>query len=287
MESSADQDQFTFGFIDTDGDTTTAQMEESSEWGFGGESAAEAHGGAAHTADDGAVNSFVQSAAQIRRMRKKFELLFDSAVPIVTVFVGDSFATAPNNASAPSSRSSRRSSPLCSPASASSSVSSAPSPRASPVMSTEPTSLRFGVDDADACHTNASLEERVVRRITDLVDATNTGIGFAMGLPGADIIFLESVLSRGGDVFVVLPCPRGEFEAEFLRPDDSSRSLAATQPSRGNTLNETKPTLQFRPVNKVNKMQDGMRWRARLRSILNRAKVGCASSARALSARSS
>jgi hypothetical protein len=166
-ESSGDHDHFTFGFIDDSGiDTTQTQMEDesASEWNCGGD---------AVDVDDGAVNSFVQSASQIRRMRKKFELLFDSAVPIVTVFVGDSFATASNVASAPSSRSSRRSSPLCSPERRGTATPLA-SPLESPASATSPTSPHLHGDAKDN-YTNARLEGRVVRRVTDLVDATNTG----------------------------------------------------------------------------------------------------------------
>ena len=109
-------------------------------------------------------------------------------------------------------------------------------------------------------------------------------VGFAMGLPGADIIFLEAVLSRGGDIYVVLPCPRAEFEAEFLECDDAP---LATTSSRGNTLNvngsgslqssEKKASTARGYWNRIKAFvhqKDGMRWKARMRSIFYRAKVG-------------
>ena len=172
------------------------------------------------------AESFACSTEQIKRMRKKLENLFNSEVPVVGVFVGDSFGhdnTAGNGRKLKTSRKDE--------------------------------------------YTNARLETRVTRRISNIIAEMRIGVGFSMGLPGADIVFLETVLSNGGDVFVVLPCPRAEFEAAFLRAEPT-----VTKTTRSGSLETNTPRNRWAKINKFVHNKDGMRWKARMHSIFNRAK---------------
>ena len=117
----------------------------------------------------------------------------------------------------------------------------------------------FGSDTPASSPTHAGatvsdsehLESEAVRQVGELVEEGQTGFGFAMALPGADVIFLETVLGRGGDVYIVLPCPRSEFEAAFLGKD-GTQDIAAL-PSAGVSSR-------------------GNRWASRVATLLQRAK---------------
>lgn len=93
------------------------------------------------------------------------------------------------------------------------------------------------------------LESVGVAQISELVEEVQCGFAFAMALPGADVVFLETVLGRGGDIYIVLPCPRAEFEVAFLG-HDSARDTATPQLRR----------------------PEGNQWSSRIATLLQRAK---------------
>ena len=54
-------------------------------------------------------------------------------------------------------------------------------------------------------------EEEIRKLLETQLEAMNAGIGFASAACGSDILFLETMLARGGTVHVVLPWPADEF----------------------------------------------------------------------------
>ncbi len=58
------------------------------------------------------------------------------------------------------------------------------------------------------------LEPAVARALAERLAALDARIGFASAANGGDILFLETLLGRGGDVHVVLPYEREQFRAD-------------------------------------------------------------------------
>ena len=55
------------------------------------------------------------------------------------------------------------------------------------------------------------IAEQVKKEIKKVLDRENAGIGYCSGACGADILFIEALLERGGEVNVVLPFRKDEF----------------------------------------------------------------------------
>lgn len=58
------------------------------------------------------------------------------------------------------------------------------------------------------------LEPAVARAVTERLSALDARIGFASAAGGADILFLEALLDRGGDVHIVLPYDQEQFRRD-------------------------------------------------------------------------
>ena len=56
-----------------------------------------------------------------------------------------------------------------------------------------------------------TLEFTIANRIRDELDRAEAHFGFASAACGADILFHEQMLIRGGVIHIVLPCPENEF----------------------------------------------------------------------------
>ncbi len=56
----------------------------------------------------------------------------------------------------------------------------------------------------------------MARRLADELELAGTVDGFASAACGGDILFLEAILARGGNVHVVLPCPVAEFRLDCV-----------------------------------------------------------------------
>ena len=54
--------------------------------------------------------------------------------------------------------------------------------------------------------------------IRDELARHEVGIGYASASAGADIIFGEEVLARGGELHLFLPCPRDDFAEQYVAP---------------------------------------------------------------------
>jgi tetratricopeptide (TPR) repeat protein len=62
-------------------------------------------------------------------------------------------------------------------------------------------------------------ETRVQRAIQDELKRLEADFGVSSASDGADILFIETLLARGGSARVILPCPRGQFAREFVAPE--------------------------------------------------------------------
>lgn len=60
----------------------------------------------------------------------------------------------------------------------------------------------------------ASAEAEIRAKIAQRLEALDAGFGYASAAGGSDIIFLEEMLKRGGEIHIVLPCSPAEFKAE-------------------------------------------------------------------------
>ncbi len=61
-------------------------------------------------------------------------------------------------------------------------------------------------------------ESEVARRIAERLEAMDAEFGYASAAAGSDILFLEAILARGGEIHVVLPCPVEEFREVSVAP---------------------------------------------------------------------
>ena len=59
-----------------------------------------------------------------------------------------------------------------------------------------------------------ALEPAVARALAERLAALGAGIGFASAANGADLLFLEAIRARGGDIHVVLPYDREQFRKD-------------------------------------------------------------------------
>ena len=63
-----------------------------------------------------------------------------------------------------------------------------------------------------------SAERAVRAEIARRLETLDAGFGFSSAASGADILFIEAMLERGGEVHVVLPCNPHEFRGESVDP---------------------------------------------------------------------
>lgn len=61
-------------------------------------------------------------------------------------------------------------------------------------------------------------ERRLVRAIDDLLDQTQVRIGYGAAAAGADILFAERLLARGGEAHIVLPFDAEDFIQASVKP---------------------------------------------------------------------
>ncbi len=76
----------------------------------------------------------------------------------------------------------------------------------------------YGVDTADRQRPGfpPELEPAVRAAIVERLDRVKAGFGYASAAGGADLVFLEAMLDRGGEIHVVLPCARDAFVAQSV-----------------------------------------------------------------------
>ncbi len=67
-----------------------------------------------------------------------------------------------------------------------------------------------------------ALEPAVARGLADRLAALEAGIGFASAANGADLLFLEALRARGGDIHVVLPYDGQQFRRDQVDLGDDS-----------------------------------------------------------------
>jgi class 3 adenylate cyclase/tetratricopeptide (TPR) repeat protein len=65
---------------------------------------------------------------------------------------------------------------------------------------------------------DARLEARIVREIEAALDARGAGYAFGSIAAGADVLIAETVLRRGGELHIILPCCLPDFIEQSLRP---------------------------------------------------------------------
>lgn len=86
-----------------------------------------------------------------------------------------------------------------------------------------------------------SIVARVKEAIRGWLDTIDARIGYASAASGGDILFLEAMLERGGEIHVVLPFSRNAFcEASVRMPGDSSQ-----WPARYEAILEKAATLTY------------------------------------------
>lgn len=68
----------------------------------------------------------------------------------------------------------------------------------------------------------AELEEEVARQIAACLDREKVGFGYGSLAAGADLLFAEALLARGGELHVVLPFNADEFLDTSVRPAGGS-----------------------------------------------------------------
>ena len=66
-------------------------------------------------------------------------------------------------------------------------------------------------------------EDEIKKLLENQLEAMNAGIGFASAACGSDILFLETMLARGGTIHVVLPWPADEFVKTSVDLDGKGR----------------------------------------------------------------
>lgn len=79
------------------------------------------------------------------------------------------------------------------------------------------TGQRLAEHGADIAWTPA-LSRALRRAIRAELDRHEVRIGYACAAAGADLVFCEELLARGGELHLFLPCPRAEFEAQHVAP---------------------------------------------------------------------
>jgi hypothetical protein len=62
-----------------------------------------------------------------------------------------------------------------------------------------------------------AIETRVADALRRVVESLDVRVGYAGGACGSDILFLETMLARGGEVTVVLPYHLARFVADSVR----------------------------------------------------------------------
>lgn len=63
-----------------------------------------------------------------------------------------------------------------------------------------------------------AAEWRIMRDIDAVLARRNAGFAYGSAAAGADILLIESMLARGGEVHIVLPCRKDDFVAQSVRP---------------------------------------------------------------------
>ncbi len=76
-------------------------------------------------------------------------------------------------------------------------------------------------------------EDAVTQAIRDALDSLKARIGFCSAACGADIIFIEQMLKRGGEVHVVLPYGDELFIRDCIKVSDDAGPAAQFQENRG------------------------------------------------------
>ena len=65
---------------------------------------------------------------------------------------------------------------------------------------------------------NEETERRLKERIGAILDERNAAFAFGSAAAGADILVAETVLERGGEVHIVLPCATADFVKQSVEP---------------------------------------------------------------------